>query len=500
MKKITVLVFVFFALSVTAQDKLQKIVLSQDKMKEDFRFYRDILENTHPGLYRYNSKPEMTAILDSIENLLNRDMKYYEFYKILAGLNSSIRCAHSFIIPEKDFRSFMMYKTKSIPFYLFQIEDQMIVLFNGSNNQDIKPGFELIEINGKPIKDVVDQMTSMYWADGYNLSGKRQVLEGPVFAIFYYLFIDHSESYEMIFKNEFGEEKSFRLSAQAFSEAQKGFRKNPVNKEVLKKFKKSANKYWDLKFLKEVESTAYIRMNGFSDKKVNSNETAASIMREFMEKSLAKMEKNRTKNLILDLRDNKGGWDAMGIELYKYLSISEESFKFYRESIVVTNDTSYLKYSDLSAVDIATLDQELIPQGDGTFLLDSEFNETGQINLPASNRFKGKLYILISKNTGSAAAEFAAIAKSNQIGTIVGEESGGAYEGGNGGSFLNFELPNSKMYVRTPLVKVELEVIELPVKGYGVMPDIEVRFKQEDLLIRNDRQLKYVINLIKGDK
>lgn len=220
-------------------------------------------------------------------------------------------------------------------------------------------------------------------------------------------------------------------------------------------------------------------------------------MKDFMVDVMEKIRSKNIENLVLDLRDNSGGWDAMGIELYKFLSNTDQPFEFYGEGFAVTNDTAYLKYSDLGAADIASLDEELIPQEDGTFLINPEFDQSMNDLRPYPERFKGKLYILINRGTGSAASEFAAIAKSNQIGVIVGEESGGVYEGVNGTSFLRFELPNSKMYLRTPLVSGTLVVKPVAEAGRGVMPDVQVHFRTEDLLIRNDRQLKQVKQLIR---
>lgn len=475
-------------------------MLSREEIQEDFSFYRDILENTHPGLYRYNSKQEMQSRLDSLSNLMERDMNFYEYYRLIASFNSSIRCAHSYVIPEKEFEPYAFYKAKSIPFYLYPIDEQMIVLFNGTSEERIKPGFELIAINNRSMKEIRDQMMRMYWADGYNQTGRKLVLEGVMFPAFYYAFIDQPEVFDLQFKDEAGKVQSFKVEAQTFSKTQKMFNKNPINNQVLKVFKNTPKKDWYLKTVKEVDQTAYLRINGFGHEKAISNESSAKIMKDFMEDIIDQLNKKEITNLILDLRDNKGGWGAMSIELYRFLAKSDKQFEFYGKGFAVTNDTSYLKYSDLNAVDIASLDEELIPQEDGTFLINPEFDKNSRGQVPYQKRFKGQLYILVNRGTGSAASEFAAVAKSNEIGIIVGEETGGAYEGDNSTSFLHFELPNSKMYLRTPLVSGELAVKELQEKGKGVMPDFEVDFRKEDLIIRYDRQLEYTKELIKRSK
>lgn len=497
MKNFITLLLISLSLTGFAQDQLQNKTLSPEELKEDFLFYRDILENTHPGLYRYSSKSEMQSRLDSVAVLLDREMSFYDFYRIIASVNASIKCAHSFVIPNENFEAYMMQKAKGIPFYMYPTEDRLIVLFNGSDNESIRPGFELTAVNGQSMRELRKEMTNLFWEDGNNVSGRMRVLEGPFFTTFYYSLIDQPDQFVLTFKDESGKEHTIKTRAKTFAETQKSFKKNPVNKQVLKVFKNTKDKNWNFKILKDVDNTAYLRFNGFGDPKAVSNESSAKLMKDFMLTVMEQIEAKNIENLILDIRDNGGGWDAMGIELYKFLSNTDRSFEFYGEGFAVTNDTAYLKYSDLNAVDIASLDKELIPREDGTFLINPEFDQSITDLKPYPERFKGKLYILINRGTGSAASEFAAIAKSNQIGVIVGEESSGVYEGVNGTSFLKFELPHSKMYLRTPLVSGTLAVKPVAETGRGVMPDVEVLFRREDLIIRNDRPLKYVKQLIR---
>jgi hypothetical protein len=65
----------------------------------------------------------------------------------------------------------------------------------------------------------------------------------------------------------------------------------------------------------------------------------------------------------------------------------------------------------------------------------NEINDGGPVT--------GNLYFLINGGSASTTAEFTAVAHSNKLGIFIDTETGGAYEGGNGGSFLHFKLPNS---------------------------------------------------------
>src|SRR5688572_11091404 len=88
------------------KDKLLTLVLSKEQMQEDFKFMRNILEKTHPALYRYTPKPAMQKKMDSIAGLLNKPMPFYDYYLLLTSLIADIRCAHTSIIPREDLREY----------------------------------------------------------------------------------------------------------------------------------------------------------------------------------------------------------------------------------------------------------------------------------------------------------------------------------------------------------------------------------------------------------
>ena len=113
-------------------------------------------------------------------------------------------------------------------------------------------------------------------------------------------------------------------------------------------------------------------------------------------------------------------------------------------------------------------------EADGTFTIREEYNTDLKLQYPKPNRFKGQVYILVNHRSASTTSEFVAVCKSNKVGILVGEESGGAYEGGNGASFITITLPHSKISVSTPLMYYQNAVVPAALKGRGTIPDYEV--------------------------
>lgn len=102
--------------------------------------------------------------------------------------------------------------------------------------------------------------------------------------------------------------------------------------------------------------------------------------------------------------------------------------------------------------------------------------------------------------SGSTTSEFTAVAYSNKLGIFIGDETGVAYEGDNGGSFLHFQLPNSKISVGTPLIYYDNAVTKPQHGGRGVIPGYYVPLTREDLLAGKDTQLEFTLELIRKNK
>jgi C-terminal processing protease CtpA/Prc len=144
-----------------------------------------------------------------------------------------------------------------------------------------------------------------------------------------------------------------------------------------------------------------------------------------MDESLAKMAKKQARHLIIDLRDNAGGWDIQGVELFTYLMKSDTAVRYYRRHHTITDSSEFLQFSDIPVSVLKTIKQQLIAEKDGTFT-EKEDDDSPELRpqLPKPNRFKGQVYMLMNGKSGSTTSEFLAVAHANQIGVFVGEESG----------------------------------------------------------------------------
>ena len=320
---------------------------------------------------------------------------------------------------------------------------------------------------------------------------RTRLFRGAHSRLFYYLIIEQPEKFRLSFKTASGEKKEVTVAAQTLQQNDANFKKNPVNKKMMSYYGKK-HKTWQVVFPKDVKKTAILKVYGFGGKNQNDGDQARAAMKTFMDKAMKNISKRGITNLIVDVRGNPGGWDTQGVELFTYLMKSDSPAYYYKRLHAVTDSSEFLKYSDLSEEDRKKVKKELRAEADGTFTMREEYNTDLKLQYPKPNRFKGQVYILVNHRSASTTSEFIAVCKSNKVGILVGEESGGAYEGGNGASFITMTLPHSKISVSTPLMYYQNAVVPVALKGRGTIPDYEVPETVDDLLKGRDTVMEWV--------
>ncbi len=61
-----------------------------EDLRQDFNQLRRILENEHCCLYEYTGKKEFDALFDERYKLIDRPMRYEEFFRIIAPLAAKV--------------------------------------------------------------------------------------------------------------------------------------------------------------------------------------------------------------------------------------------------------------------------------------------------------------------------------------------------------------------------------------------------------------------------
>ncbi|WP_298711927.1 S41 family peptidase, partial [Chitinophaga sp.] len=181
--------------------------------------------------------------------------------------------------------------------------------------------------------------------------------------------------------------------------------------------------------------TAVLRISGFHE------------MPGFLPAAFAEIKSKGAKQLIIDIRDNEGGADRLGVQLLSYLA--HRPFHYYQKLTVAgVGPYSFEEYATFPP-EMEQLKQFIKKVGDEYLFTYSE--GLGLKQPVAEHGFRGKVCILQNGRSFSVSGEFAAAARNLGIKT-VGEESGGGRFGNSSGGFAIVTLPNSKLTLAVPLL------------------------------------------------
>ncbi len=484
-------VFVSFSFRAAAQyDRLQSRRFTQKALQSDLAYLRKALKETHPGLYRYSTKEEMDRRFDSSAALLHNGMLFYDYYGIIAALTSSIRCQHTGSLPADRMETYAQ-RLRLFPYSLHFVNNRAWFTLNHTADTIIKPGDELIAINDQPLAAIVQTIFTHTPADGYNQTIKEARLNMGMFPFFYYLFVNRPDSFHIRYKNEQGILRQTVTAALPVQQSMLHTGQNPVNKTILKANEKkiaAQQKKLQLEIKKEL-NTAVLTVRSFGG-------DAARQLPAFLDTAMRTLKKMQIRNLVIDLRYNGGGSDSAGVLLFTYLI--QQPSRYYVRQHTITDSSYFLRFADIPPEELAHVRDELVKEADGSFSQRPEFAAGLPLQYPKADHFTGNIYFLMNGGSGSTTSELIAASYSNRLGIFIGEEDGGCYEGGTGGSFINLTLPQTGITVSIPLLYYDnYSTRSVSQKGRGVIPDHTVHYFIKDVLEGKDPQMDFALELAK---
>ena len=475
-----------------AQQTSENRMLASADMQKDFNYLRETLENTHPGLYKHETKEAMQYKMDSLYSLLKTPLSFYRFYGVIAQLIADVKCEHTACIPyaNDQFQAYLQ-NYKLLPFNLYLSQHKAYVLVNMTKDTSIHLGDEVCYINHQSVDSLERVLFKYIPSDGNMETNKERLLSGSMaFSIWYYFFIDRPESFDIVFKEPNGIFKERKLDIiPTLKQSNIYSLKNPANKKIIaisKLGKRDSANPWRLEIFKG-KKTAILTIRTFSvDKKTMFNK---------LDYFFKEIKDSSVTNLIIDLDDNGGGDEAAAAELFSYL-IAKPT-QFITDEYLITDKESYLKQANLPADMLVNKSKYIKPEQAGKFFVREETQVELSICHPKSNYFSGKVYLYVNGGTASAASTFGAVVQSSHLATLVGQETAGNYFGGGSSVGITITLPNSEITAHSSIVYCDFATSGNHDKYRGVIPDHTFVPAFNELVNGNTSWRDYIFNLIK---
>lgn len=473
MKKIVWLFFLFFSFQAHAQ------ILPVNQLKEDFDSLRNALEEAHAGLYRFSSKSETDRRFNRFRKRLKEPMSQHEFYGFLSEVVAGIRDGHLRLdYDEADMAS--RPAPLLFPFRVLIEGSRMTVLSNDTKTDStIRPGMQILSINGRSITDISRAILPKLRADGYIETGKKRRLERS-FSQNYFLFSDPTSTFVIRAKDSTGRIVKTSIKGVPNPEREANRNQNPVNEPVLSLTKQLEGAPDNLSLRFVTDSVASLRIRLFVGEQFTKE----------IDSIFALLNERQTKVLILDLRGNGGGLDHLGAHLIS--KFMDKPFRYLDRIHARVLIPSFADWKQKPPVDLINGTEK---DPNGGYLLKPQLNSSLAEQLPSPRPFTGKLIVLIDGITFSTASDVSALLRHLTKAVFVGEESGGTYEGNTSALHAIRKLPHSKFNARIHLWELWNAVPAPKNKGRGTMPDYPVERKAADWLRGNDTQWEFALKL-----
>ena len=471
----------FFALCLNScfnnQSSIAK-TFSTDKLREDLSVMKGIITRAHAGAYAYNTPAQLNALFDSVSQSVNGPLTMREFYNKIDIINERLKCVHSRTILPDEYYDSIYKKNFFFPIPLIDIDDKLYI---NSTAYTIPLGAEILTINETGSKDIIKQLGNYYHVDGYGSMAKSCVVDEG-FSFYYYLAYGPSASFIITYKQKGKDDvKTFNLNATSMKMVE-----DDLYADTYYFFPGDAK--YDLEIKDETKTAILTLRSFFFD--TYSTSTAFS---HFVANSFRLIRQNKIKNLVIDCRNNTGGYYKNVYPLLSYLV--NKNLPEYDSAIRRFYQLPFPEYVDVSdtgrIVDLDTTAYKFSEIRKGVYAQKTDDIEKWG---PNDYVYKGKLFLIVNGNTMSAASTFAAVLKDKTNVLVVGEETRGGYEAHNA-DVLTYVLPNSRIKIDVPLLRYYQPVVN---KSYrqGVVPDHDVPYTVAEMVSNTDKQLDYIFDSV----
>lgn len=424
----------------------------QNEMLEDLDYLYKSLIDAHYNIYAYVDKKDFESNYRMIRSSIDNDsITLLDATNIFQRVISAANNGHTEIdFPISSYITYANAGGTLFPLELAFEDDKSLIRKNFSNNQEIKIGSEVKSINGMSMSDVLSKINPQISAERRYF--KNAKIEMYSFPRFYWQVFGKQDEFEVEIFTE-GKVKKFKLNAVDLIEGYETKRSEVTNAKMKLEFRKNI---------------AYLNPGDFSGDEQQ--------YQQFIDSSFFAIKNKGNRDLIIDLRNNRGGNDSFSDYLVSYFA--NKPFKWSSNFTLKTSQ--FLKEHTRKNSDTTK-----------TYFKEILSHKNGEVYSPElgyfqpqekSKRFLGNVYVLVNRQSYSQATVTAAQIQDYGFGIIVGEETG-EYPSLYASQF-QYTLPNTSVVVKVS--KGYITRVNGSTAKKGVIPDMVI---QDHLLDEEDEIL-----------
>lgn len=468
------------------------------QLQADARILRTAYDTLHPGLYRYRTPEEISALYAQLDEQLAHDLPLGAAFVAFSEFAAQLRCGHSycnFWNQPKSVASVLFERADRLPFHFRWLEGRMIVTTNRSAEPQLVPGAQILTIDDIPAEAILARLLRIARADGGNDAKRVRYLEingdteYEAFDIFFPLYFHGAPEYSLrILSPGATEPRTVRVAALNLEQ-----RRAPMQEAARRS--EAGEPIWNFEL--RPDGIAMLTMPAWDLFNTTWDWSA------WLTERFAELDHAHAAALIIDLRGNEGGLDC-GNPIIAHLIDRQIPFGSLRRYVRYVKTPAALDpYLDTwddsfrdrgAAAQPAATPKILRGTPPGQFYTLDVSGDGVSFIEPQGPRFSGRVIVLIDAWCSSATYQFAKVVKEQRLGTLVGETTGGSQRGINGGSFFFLRLPNSQIELDLPLVAL-FPPDDVTPPDAGIEPDLFVPTTIDDVAHGRDPQMHAALRL-----
>jgi hypothetical protein len=446
-----------------------------DSLKRWTRSVMNGISEKHPGFYRYTSRDKFEMLIDSTINTIADSLTELDYYRKMKPMFAQIGCLHTGISLSEEYQNHLDNTSTLIPIEIFIDSDKRVLINKDySTIKTIQIGSEVVSINGRPISDILNSLLKAIPSDGFNQTEKILLLNHR-FAFWYQNIIEVDRTFKIVTKSD-GVTHTHEITG--------------ITKDVFPSLKSLESNYKKPLEFEIANNIGILKVHSFAKSTIKDN---GQKFKKFTKATFRQIKNKGIENLIIDLRYNTGGTD--GNAAYLASHFFDSPFRYW-DRIEVTEAVAEeikginrLFYKRPKKIDDSYHWRK-------TWLTkEFDYYETQK---PAKRNFKGNAYLLTNGLCMSSCSDFVAVLSHNKKAIVIGQESGGGFQGNTSGMMPKAKIPTG-LQVTVPLQKYTNAVDLTKNFGRGTIPDFEVTATFDNWVNKADAEMEFVLRLINGD-
>ncbi len=442
--------------------------IANGDLLKDIDQYLNLINEVHSDPYRQISQFDLNRFADSLkQDIIEQQtdsIHLFDCYYYMQLLSSKIEDGHTLIRRPANWRKVFQF---TFPLTFKDVNDTLIVRKNFGKNS-IPVNAELIKINGQDVNDLKRKTLKYISGTLSHYKASSWARELPFLTQTFFKF-NSPWIIEYRYKGIISVDTIHGLLGEHY--------KNILLDDYYSNLITIDSIQIDSTFIPS------IKLNAFNYKSYTDYTT---LIDSFFTTNSGK------ENIVIDISENTGGNGLWSLYLLDYLTDSEYSTYDVYKNRISRHFKEWAKYQ---------LNSYYFSEGNSAFLfwfyrlfenelyykdilkakMQTYVELDERYHNPHENKYKGRVFLLISQETWSAGVVFASLFSSEKMGYIVGHETGGRL--GFNSDPIDIELSNTKLVAKIPTAILTLPGIN---KDKGQEPHFKV--------IINIRELQNCIN------